>query len=121
MMKGAAMKRDDVFPSKYLKASDLNGKPIAVEIMDSAVEQLKTLDGKTQDKLILNFKGYKKGLVLNRTNYDAIADIHGEETDDWEGKIIELYPTKTAMGGKTVACIRIRATARDATGDEIPF
>ena len=24
-------KRDEVFPSKYLKASDLNGKPIVVD------------------------------------------------------------------------------------------
>ncbi len=56
-------KRDEVFPSKYLKASDLNGKPIVVVIESAALETLKTLEGKEQTKTVLYFKGAKKSLA----------------------------------------------------------
>ncbi len=41
-------KRDEVFPSKYLKAADLDGKPITVPIESAPEETLKTPDGKEQ-------------------------------------------------------------------------
>ena len=36
----------------------------------------------------------------------------GDETDNWPGHRIELYPDKTQMGGKPVDCIRVRAPAQ---------
>ena len=62
-------KRDEVFPSKYLKASDLSGKPITVTIESATLETLKTLDGKEQPKTVLGFKGARKTLPLNATNW----------------------------------------------------
>jgi hypothetical protein len=115
------MKRDDLFPSKYLRASDLAGKPAAVVIATTTSEDLKDMSGKTVSKLVVTFKDRKKALVMNRTNYDAVADLHGEETDNWPGKSIELYPTKTSMGGKTMDCIRIRGVAAQSLNDDIPF
>jgi len=106
------MKRDDVFPSKYLKASDLNGKPIVVTIESAPLEVLKNPEGKEQAKTVLYFKGAKKALPLNMVNWDAVAAICGADTDDWPGGRIELYADKTPMGGKTVDCIRIRAPRR---------
>ena len=70
---------------------------------------------------VVTFKGRKKSLVMNRTNYDAVADLHGEETNDWPGKTIELYPTRTSMGGKTMDCIRVRGTSKQTFSDEVPF
>ena len=96
------MKRDDVFPSKYLKASDLSGKPITVKIGSAPLETLKTPDGKEQQKICLYLIGAKKVLPLNATNWDAVADIAGDDTDTWPGNSIELYPTKTQLGGKTI-------------------
>jgi hypothetical protein len=135
------MRRDDVFPSKYLKAADLNGKPITVKIGSAPLETLKSPDGKEQKKICLYFIGGKKVLPLNATNWDAVADICGDDTDTWPGNAIELYPTKTTLGGKTVDCVRIRAPqvagasapeletkarpvqepVRDEMEDEIPF
>ena len=43
-------KRDDVFPSKYLKAADLGGKPLTVTIEDAPLEELKSAEGKSQTK-----------------------------------------------------------------------
>jgi hypothetical protein len=106
-------KRDEVFPSKYPKASDLNGKPIAVVIESAVQETLKTLDGKEQTKTVLYFKGAKKALPLNMTNWDAVAAATGEDdTARWPGHTIALYPSTTKMKGETVDCIRIRPPAQ---------
>ena len=104
------MKRDDVFPSKYLKAADLGGKPLVVKIGSAPLETLKSSDGKEQQKIVLYFLGgTKKVLPINATNWDSVCDIAGDDTDNWPGNTIELYPAKAQLGGKTVDCIRIRA------------
>jgi len=103
------MTRDEVFPSKYLKASDLKGKPRTVIIDSARYETLKSLDGKETQKIVLYFENVPKSLPLNATNFDAVCDATGfPDTEDWPGQRIELYPTKTTMGGKTTDCIRIR-------------
>jgi len=103
------MTRDEVFPSKYLKAADLKGRPHVVTIEKAPLETLKSLDGKETQKIVLSFKNREKTLPLNATNFDAVCDATGcFDTEDWPGQEIELYPAKTTMGGKTVDCIRIR-------------
>ena len=103
------MMRDEVFPSKYLKAADLKGKPRIVTIESARYEPLKGLDGKETQKIVLYFENVSKSLPLNATNFDAVCDATGRsDTEDWPGQRIELYPTKTPMGGQLVDCIRIR-------------
>jgi hypothetical protein len=103
------MTRDEVFPSKYLKAGDLKGKPRIVTIDRASYETLKGLDGKENQKIVLYFENVAKSLPLNATNFDAVCNATGFlDTEDWPGQQIELYPAKTTMGGKTVDCIRIR-------------
>jgi hypothetical protein len=104
--------RDEVFPSKYLKAADLNGKPVVVTIEGAPLETLKSPEGKEQVKTVLYFRGTKKAMPLNMTNWDAVADICGDDSDDWPNRQVELYPAKTQMGGKTVDCIRVRMPAQ---------
>src|SRR5262249_27273819 len=106
------MKRDDVFPSKYLKAADLSGKPVVVTIERAVLETLKSPEGRAQDKIVLYLKSTKKSFPLNLTTWDAVADIAGDDTDDWSGHRIELYTTTTQMGGKVVDCIRVRAPSQ---------
>jgi hypothetical protein len=103
------MKRDDLFPSKYLKCADLKGKPRVVEIEQAPIETLKNPKGEEQKKVVLYFKGAKKALPLNLTNFDAVMDIAGsDETNNWPGTRLELFPATTMMGGKITDCIRIR-------------
>jgi hypothetical protein len=103
------MTRDEVFPSKYLKAADLKGKPRIVKIESAPYETLKGLDGKETRKIVLYFENVPKSLPLNATNFDAVCDATGfPDTEDWPEHQIELYPSKTTMGGKTMDCIRIR-------------
>ena len=102
-------KRHDVFPSKYLQAADLRGKPVNVTIERAPLETLKNKNGEDL-KTVLYFRGAKKALPLNRTNWDSCADLCGDDSDDWPGHQIQLYPTTTPFGADTVDCIRIRGT-----------
>jgi hypothetical protein len=102
------MKRADVFADKYLKAADLNGRVRVLEIDHAPLETLKNAKGEEQQKIVLYFVGAKKALPLNMTNFDAVADICGDDTDFWPGQKIELHPTRTQMGGQMVDCVRVR-------------
>ena len=127
------MNINNAFPSKYIKASDLNGSAVAVTIHDVKVEQV----GRDQDtKPVVYFEGKTKGLVLNRINSKKIAEIAGSnDTEDWQGTQIAIYPTTTDFGGEEVECIRVKAPKAaakpkpapepepvdDNEGDSIPF
>jgi hypothetical protein len=101
----------ELFPSKYMKAADLGGKPWTLRIKDASVETLKDLRGGESPKCVVYFIGAKKSLPLNRTNFLAIADLCGDDSDQWPGHEVELYPTRVSMGEKIVDAIRIRAPA----------
>jgi hypothetical protein len=103
-----AMKKDDLWPSKFLKASDFP-QPRALKIKKARVETLKNKGGE-DEKLVVHFEGETRGLALNRVNFDSIVDITGaEDSDNWAGHPIELYATTTQMNGGEVPCVRVRA------------
>jgi hypothetical protein len=110
------MKVGDLYPSKYLKASDLDGQEYALVMSHVDMEQMP--DG--EHKAVLYFSNANKGLVLNKTNAEMIALMHGGETDDWQGHKITLKPDKTQMGGKIVDCIRVVWAKRTAANGVTP-
>jgi arabinogalactan endo-1,4-beta-galactosidase len=99
------MNINDAFPSKYLKASDLQGRPANVTISNVVYEDI----GKGEEKPILHFQGKQKGMVLNKTNGNNIAAIYGPETEDWVGQPIVLFEAMVDFQGKTVPALRVRA------------
>lgn len=104
------MRSTDVFPSSYLKADDLNGRRVTVQIASVKMETLG--DGQ---KPVCYFIGKDKGVVLNRTNWQTIAMIAGtDESDDWHGVAIRLYATPVPFQGKIVNSIRIEAAPQSA-------
>lgn len=91
------------FPSSYLRAADLGDKTPTVTISDVKLEKV----GEDQ-KLVVYFVGKDRGLVLNKTNANNIADILGsEDTDDWIDKKIRLIVAKVDYQGKRVPAIRV--------------
>lgn len=100
------MKLDELFPSKYLKASDLDGDT-TLTIEGVTTESMKTKDGKEEEKPVLLF-AESKPMVMNVTNARAIATLYGDDTDTWGGKQITLYTAEVSAFGETTAAIRVR-------------
>jgi hypothetical protein len=97
----------------YLYAFDLEGKDRTLTIERVIGGELTANGGKKSKKPLLYFRESKSGkpLALNSTNAKTIASIYGSnDTDDWIGKRVTLYPTVTQFGSEQVECIRIRPT-----------
>jgi len=99
------MKATELCPSPHIEAAELDGDmPVTIAAVDFAeVGEEKVRKGVV---FFAEFKG--RGMVLNRTNLKRIIELHGNETDQWTGKQITLYPSETDFQGRTVDCIRVR-------------
>ena len=101
---------DKMFPSKFLKASDIDQdyevtiRQVATDLVGQGAEQ--------EEKFIVHFDEFDKGLVLNKTNGNLIAAQHGTETDDWIGKKVVLTVEDVAYQGKITPAIRVKRPAR---------
>lgn len=105
------MKMSKVFPSKYLKSPDLNGKRVTVTIRKLVME-LMTLPGKKpEEQPVIFFERSEKGLVLNKVNSDVISSFYGDESDYWPGKQITLYSTTITAFGEEHEVIRVAKRA----------
>ena len=110
-----------LFPSKYLKASDLQGREIVFTICPDRgvkVEKIQRQGGSKEPKPVMYFtecaarakrtSEEEKSLILNKTNAKTIAAMYGNDTDLWKGQRITLYPAKTTFGAERVDCLRVR-------------
>ena len=101
-----------MFPSDYLCAFDCGGKDVTLTIAKINLEELRLNRGGTKVKPVLTFSDHKKKVVLNKTNAESIAITLGSSrAEDWLGKRVTFYPTKTTVGRETVDCIRVREKA----------
>jgi hypothetical protein len=117
----------DLFPGRYLRASDVT-RPVTVAISGVRVEDVVRAGDPGDEKPVLFFEQGKRALVLNKTNAEVLQRALGDETDLWVGKEITLYPTETDLRGQRVPCIRIRVdkplaieSGQDSDLDDIPF
>ncbi len=96
----------------YLFAFDLQGRDVTLTIERVTAGELTALGGRKSKKPLAYFREgkEKKPLALNSTNCKTIAALYGNDTEQWIGKRITLYPTQTQMAGETVDCIRVRPT-----------
>jgi hypothetical protein len=93
------------FPSKYIKASELEDREWAM-VMDRV--EIEQMEQGGESKPVLYFANGKKGMVLNRTNSNVIAKAYGEETGGWCGKRIILFVMDVEFKGDTVPGLRVR-------------
>lgn len=101
------MNIEAAFPSKYLKAADLQGKTVRVTIRTVLMEAIGQGNNADQ-RPILYFQGKEKGLVLNKTNATTISTFYGPDTDDWTGRDLELFSVMTDYQGRPVEGLRVR-------------
>jgi len=104
------MKMSEAYPSKYLKAEDLQNQRLVVTISHITMEEIGE-EGKKDNKPVVYFQGKQKGLVLNKTNAGQISYMYGDESDLWADKQVELYTMIVSFQGRQVPAIRIAPPA----------
>lgn len=103
------MKISQEFPSKYIKADDLQNREVRVVMQNCEREKIGD-----DTKPVLYFKGKEKGLVLNKTNAGTISAAYGDDTEDWFDQPLILFSIMTGFQGKIGPAVRCRVpTARD--------
>lgn len=108
---------DLLFPSRYLKAADLRGRDLTVQIMDIDPRgELQMRGGKHEYKPIVTVRGTEKLWVLNKTNAQTIARLYGPEVTAWLGQSVTLYATQVPCGGQMVDALRVREVAPKTRG-----
>lgn len=105
------------FDRQYLYAFDLQGRDVTLTIENVTGGVLKGPKGESKKPLCHFREGKeKKPLALNSTNAKVIAQLYGNDTSDWVGKKITIYPTTCDAFGQTVECIRVRPIVPKGNG-----
>lgn len=97
-----------MFPSRWLSSADIEGHTPTVIIRAITVETVGA-PPKDEEKYVMWFEGKQKGLILNKTNGVATGQLHGNNTDNWMGKQIQLYVARVRAFGAIHDAIRIRS------------
>ncbi len=108
---------NDVFPSKYLKAEDLEeGETRVLTIERVDLEKL----GQGEDaetKPVAYFVESEKGLALNKTNFSVIIKALNEpDTINWTGKKIAIHVMEVQFKNDIVQAIRVKTRAPASAG-----
>lgn len=101
-----------LIPSKYLEAADLNGNHVTVviESIERNVE-IRGTGNKKDHKPVFYLRGKQKGWVLNTTNLNRIAEVHGKKAEEWIGKPVVLYTERVESFGSMVPAVRVDVAA----------
>jgi hypothetical protein len=106
----------EIYPSKWVTAQDLKEHPTTVTIVKATVESIRQRSGHEEPRAVLEFKGARKRLILNKTNAQTLAKIaKSEKIADWAGLTIQLVPATASNGRPTIAIL-----AATQTQDEQP-
>jgi hypothetical protein len=113
---------EDFYPKKFLSTPDLGGEDMLLTINEVGKDHFEDDDGVRKLKPILYFREPNvKPMILNKTNFVRLVEIAGEDTEDWHGTKIILYPDKVSMKGKTVDTIRVRKASKPKVLEDVPF
>lgn len=121
------MKVSDMFPAKYVKGEHLN-KSRLIEIHDVEPTELRAGPGKPAERVyLLWFEDVSSGspvkisgvaytprrghaLVLRGTLAKQIVELlNADDTNDWSGKRVVIYPENAVVAGRPLTLIRARA------------
>ena len=102
------MRMRDALPGKYLTGDDLDGE-VVVTIDHVVMEPFRDPRTRVETrKPVMYFQRAKRGLIVNRTNWRTVADLYGDESDNWTGKRIVLAPAMVDAYGKQTKAVRVR-------------
>lgn len=107
------MKLSEMFPRKYATGEDLAGRPATLVISKITCEKMRPDPRAPEvEKYVLYFEKATRGIILNRTIAEEIAAIVGsDDTNNWPGCKVTLYPLPLVVAGKQRVAIRAKAPA----------
>jgi len=92
-----------IYPSPWLKPEDLQGRAVAVKIEKATVESIRQFNGQKEPRIILDFVGKSKRLILNKTQAFAVATVAGaEDLDQWVEVDLTLKVATLKTGKPTI-------------------
>jgi len=96
------------FPGKYLQAAELE-TPMLATIKSITNESIGMGDA-AEMKPVCHWEEDIKGVVLNLTRAEVLADLAGsEDMDHWPGAKVLIQKGTTRYQGKKVSCIEFAA------------
>jgi hypothetical protein len=102
------MRMRDALPGRYLTGDDLDGE-VVVTIERVVLEPFRDPRTRVETrKPVMYFQRAKRGLIVNRTNWRSVADLYGDESDNWTGKRIALAGVMVDAYGKQTKAVRVR-------------
>ena len=121
-------KRSDYFTkSSYFSADETAGQSLKLVISEVEDVEFQNDNGKPVTKPVLTFRGHDKKLVVGAMNYDRLADVFGDETQNWVGCTVTLTGEKVTFRNKRVNSIIARpvpspkVAAKQQEEEEPPF
>jgi hypothetical protein len=82
---------DELYPSRFLKASLLKGQKVTLTIKDVDLEELIGDDNKAKQKATLSFEERPMQHVMCKTNGICLKEMFGKELAKWIGKRVTLF------------------------------
>lgn len=83
---------DDLYPSRFIKAGNLDGRKVTLTIKDYDREMLEGEDG-AKSKAIISFVETDRQLVACKTNGLCMKRMFGDDLKAWVGKKVILFPS----------------------------
>jgi hypothetical protein len=97
----------DAFPSPFLQTTVVKTRgPIIATI--SHVEMDDVGQGADQQRKPVLYLEGEKPMVLNRTNFETLADAYGD-SDEWAGHKVRIYVGRTQYQGRSIDGLRVEA------------
>jgi hypothetical protein len=94
---------DDLYPGRFLKAGNFDGRKVTLTIKDYDLETLEGENGEKKAKAIIHFEETPRSLVACKTNGICLKAMFGADLTQWVGKKVILHPAE--WNGEP--CIRV--------------
>jgi hypothetical protein len=106
-----ALSFDDLYPSRFLRASDLRGQEVTKTIKRVQIEELGE-GSQAKAKCVITFSDAKKQWVVPRTCGEALKAMFGSKDVDqtWVGRRVTLFAKTVDSFGGEVEAVRVKGS-----------
>lgn len=107
------MNVNEAFPSKYVKGTEIPAIGVKVVIHAVRSEKIQRPGAGEVIGWVLWCEGAKRGIILTAALARQLASVlQDDETENWKGKQVILYPEPMTVAGIPRVAIRAKAIDR---------